>query len=76
VWGFIMVLAFSLPMLVRPVIKMDQGFWVEAHVLAFEFLCVPLRNELDSLNAGVITPDLYDLLITRVFAERPATTTA
>jgi hypothetical protein len=34
VWGFIMVLAFSRLMFVRPVLKMDQRSWVEAHVLA------------------------------------------
>ena len=36
VWGFIMVLAFSRLMFLRPVLNMDQRSWVEAHVLAFE----------------------------------------
>ena len=70
VWGFIMVLAFSRLMFVRPVLKMDQRSWVEAHVLAFEFFGgVPLRIVPDNLKTGVITPDLYDPLINRAFAE-------
>jgi transposase len=70
VWGFIMVLAFSRLMFVRPVLKMDQRSWVEAHVLAFEFFGgVPLRVVPDNLKTGVITPDLYDPLINRAFAE-------
>jgi transposase len=70
VWGFIIVLAFSRLMFVRPVLKMDQRSWVEAHVLAFEFFGgVPLRIVPDNLKTGVITPDLYDPLINRAFAE-------
>ena len=70
VWGFIIVLAFSRLMFVRPVLKMDQCSWVEAHVAAFEFFGgVPLRIVPDNLKTGVITPDLYDPLINRAFAE-------
>ncbi|HVA08728.1 MAG TPA: IS21 family transposase [Acidimicrobiales bacterium] len=70
VWGFIMVLAFSRLMFVRPVLKMDQRSWVEAHVLAFDFFGgVPLRIVPDNLKTGVIKPDLYDPLINRAFAE-------
>jgi transposase len=70
VWGFIMVLAFSRLIFLRPVLKMDQRSWVEAHVLAFEFFGgVPLRVVPDNLKTGVITPDLYDPLINRAFAE-------
>jgi transposase len=70
VWGFIIVLAFSRLMFLRPVLKMDQRSWVEAHVLAFEFFGgVPLRIVPDNLKTGVITPDLYDPLINRAFAE-------
>jgi hypothetical protein len=70
VWGFIMVLAFSRLMFLRPVLKMDQRSWVEAHVLAFEFFGgAPLRVVPDNLKTGVITPDLYDPLINRAFAE-------
>ncbi len=37
VQGFIMVLAFSRIMFLRPVLTMDEASWVESHVLAFEF---------------------------------------
>src|SRR5215207_9653990 len=37
VWAFIMVLACSRHMFVRPVLSMNQQAWVEAHVAAFEF---------------------------------------
>jgi hypothetical protein len=37
VWGFIMVLAFSRLLFLRPVLKMDEVSWVESHVAAFEF---------------------------------------
>ncbi|MGH9046473.1 MAG: IS21 family transposase [Acidimicrobiales bacterium] len=70
VWGFIMVLAFSRLIFLRPVLKMDQRSWVESHVLAFEFFGgVPLRIVPDNLKTGVITPDLYDPLINRAFSE-------
>jgi transposase len=73
VWGFIMVLAFSRLMFVRPVLKMDQPSWVESHVLAFEFFNgVPRRIVPDNLKTGVITPDLYDPLINRAFGELAA----
>ena len=55
VWGFIMVLAFSRLMFVRPVLKMDQRAWVEAHVLAFEFFGgVPLRVVPDYVPRNII----------------------
>ena len=37
IWAFVMVLAFSRLMFVRPVLRMDQQAWTEAHVAAFEF---------------------------------------
>ena len=37
VWAFVMVLACSRHMFVRPVLWMDQPSWVAAHVAAFEF---------------------------------------
>jgi transposase len=37
VWGFIIVLAFSRLMFLRPVLRMDERSWVESHVLAFQF---------------------------------------
>ena len=44
VWAFVMVLACSRHMFVRPVLKMDQRAWTECHVAAFEFFGgVPAR---------------------------------
>jgi transposase len=37
VWAFVMVLACSRHMFVRPVLSMDQAAWVACHVAAFEF---------------------------------------
>ena len=37
VWAFVMVLAYSRHLFVRPVLKMDQRAWTECHVEAFEF---------------------------------------
>jgi transposase len=37
VQAFVMVLACSRYMFVRPVLKMDQRAWTECHVEAFEF---------------------------------------
>jgi transposase len=73
VWGFIMVLACSRLMFVRPVLKMDERSWVESHVLAFEFFAgVVLRVVPDNLKTGVIKADLYDPLINRSFGEMAA----
>jgi transposase len=44
VQAFVMVLACSRHMFVRPVLKMDQQAWTECHVAAFEFFGgVPAR---------------------------------
>ena len=44
VWAFVMVLACSRHMFVRPVLRMDQRAWTECHVAAFEFFDgVPAR---------------------------------
>lgn len=70
VQGFIMVLAFSRMMFLRPVLTMDEASWVECHVLAFEFFGgVVARVVPDNLKTGVIKPDLYDPLINRSFGE-------
>ena len=70
VWGFIMVLAYSRMLFLRPVFKMDQASWVEAHVAAFEFFgLAPARVVPDNLKTGVVKPDLYDPTINRAFAE-------
>ena len=61
-----MVLAFSRLMFVRPVLRMDQQAWTEAHVAAFEFFGggVPRRLVPDNLRTGVDKPDLYDPRVT------------
>ena len=70
VWGFIIVLAFSRLMFLRPVLKMDERSWVESHVLAFEFFTGGvLRIVPDNLKTGVIKADLYDPLINKAFGE-------
>ena len=44
VWAFVMVLAFSRHMFVRPVFVMDQRAWTQCHMEAFSFFGgVPLR---------------------------------
>ena len=35
VWAFVMVLACSRHVFVRPVLRMDQAAWTQAHVEAF-----------------------------------------
>ncbi len=70
VWVFVVVLAFSRHMFVRPVLKMDQRSWTAAHVAALEFFggC-PARLVPDNLKTGVDRPDLYDPKINRSYAE-------
>ena len=73
VWAFVMVLACSRHMFVRPVLKMDQRAWTECHVAAFGFLGgVPARLVPDNLRTGVDQPDLYDPKINRSYAELAA----
>jgi transposase len=44
IWAFVMVLACSRHLLVRPVILLDQQGWSESHVAAFAFFGgVPAR---------------------------------
>jgi len=70
VWGFLMVLACSRLLFLRPVLKMDQTSWVEAHVAAVEYFggC-PARIVPDNLKTGVLKADLYDPKINRAFDE-------
>jgi transposase len=73
VWAFVMVLACSRHMFVRPVLSMDQRSWVASHVAAFEFFAgVPARLVPDNLKTGVTKPDLYDPKINRAYAEMAA----
>lgn len=70
VWAFVMVLACSRHMFVRPVLSMDQRSWTASHVAAFEFFDgVPARLVPDNLKTGVTKPDLYDPKINRAYAE-------
>jgi transposase len=73
VWAFVMVLAYSRHMFVRPVLRMDQRAWTECHVEAFTFFGgVPARLVPDNLKTGVDKPDLYDPKINRSYAELAA----
>jgi transposase len=70
VWGFILVLTCSRLMFLRPVLRMDEASWVEAHVLGLEFFGgSPRRVVPDNVKTGVIRPDLYDPKINKAFAE-------
>ena len=70
VWAFVMVLAASRHMFVRPVLSMDQRAWNAAHVAAFGFFGgTPARIVPDNLKTGVTKPDLYDPKINRAYAE-------
>jgi len=70
IWAFVMVLAVSRLMFVRPVLSMDQRSWTECHVQAFAFFGgVPARLVPDNLRTGVARPDLYDPKINRSYAE-------
>src|SRR2546423_595625 len=73
VWAFVMVLAASRHMFLRPVLTMDQQAWTQAHVEAFAFFGgAPARLVPDNLKTGVDRPDLYDPKINRSYAELAA----
>jgi transposase len=68
VWAFVMVLSHSRHMFVRPVLKMDQQAWTQAHVEAFAFFGgVPARIVPDNLATGVDRADLYDPKLNRAY---------
>jgi hypothetical protein len=70
VWAFVMVLAASRHMFVRPVLVMDQRSWVTSHVAAFGFFHgVTRRLVPDNLKTGVDRPDLYDPKLNRAYGE-------
>jgi transposase len=70
VWAFVMVLAASRHMFVRPVLVMDQRSWVASHVEAFSFFGgVTRRLVPDNLKTGVDRPDLYDPKMNRAYGE-------
>jgi hypothetical protein len=69
VWAFVIVLACSRHMFVRPVLTMDQAAWTEAHVEAFAFFGgVPRRLIPDNLRTGVDKPDCCPSLILPMMA--------
>lgn len=71
--AFVMVLAHSRHMFVRPVLSLDQQAWTAAHVAAFEFFGgVAARLVPDNLKTGVERPDLYDPKINRSYGELAA----
>ena len=73
VWAFVMVLACSRHMFVRPVLRLDSASWVAAHVAAFAYFAgSPRRLVPDNLATGVERPDLYDPKINRAYAELAA----
>jgi DNA-binding Lrp family transcriptional regulator len=54
VWGFVMVLAASRHMFVRPVLKMDAGSWVAANVAGLEFFGgVPRRLVIENVPRNI-----------------------
>ncbi|MGH3717163.1 MAG: IS21 family transposase, partial [Micromonosporaceae bacterium] len=70
VWAFVLVLACSRHMFVRPVLTMDQAAWTAAHVAAFAFFGgAPARIVPDNLATGVTKADLYDPKLNRSYAE-------
>jgi len=73
VWAFVMVLACSRHMFVRPVLGMDAAAWVAANVAGLAFFGgVPRRLVIDNLRTGVDRPDLYDPKVNRAYAEMAA----
>ncbi len=73
VWAFVMVLACSRHMFVRPVLRLDARSWVAAHVAAFAFFGGAARRLVpDNLATGVDRPDLYDPKINRAYGELAA----
>jgi transposase len=73
VWAFVMVLAWSRHMFVRPVLRLDALAWTAAHVAAYAFFGgVALRTVIDNLRTGVDRADLYDPRLNRGYAELAA----
>lgn len=73
VHAFVMVLAASRHMFVRPCLAMNQAEWTACHVAAFEFFNgVPARLVPDNLRTGVDRPDLYDPKMNRTYSELAA----
>lgn len=70
VWAFVMVLAASRHLFVRPVVTMTVADWITSHVAAFGFFGgTPRRVVVDNLKAGVVKADVYDPKLNRAYAE-------
>jgi transposase len=70
IWAFVMVLACSRHMFVRPSIGLDQQSFVAAHVAAFSYFGGSVRRLVpDNLATGVERADLYDPKINRAYGE-------
>ena len=71
-WAFVMVLAAASlqHLFVWPVVQMSLVAFIDAQVAAFSFFGgAPRRLVVDNLQAGVLTPDLYDPTLNRTSAE-------
>lgn len=67
VYVFVMTLSHSR---LRFIFRQDTMTWIDCHIRAFHFFCgVPKTIILDNLKAGVISPDLYDPVLNRAYAE-------
>ena len=77
VQAFVMVLACSRHMFVRPVLVMDQRAWTECHVAAFAFFGgVPARLVPDNLKTGWTSPTCMTRRSTGPMPSSPHTTAA
>jgi transposase len=71
--AFVMVLAASRHMFVRPVVCMDQANWIDAHIAGFNFFGGATERWVpDNLKTGTIRPDLYDPKLNRGYNELAA----
>jgi transposase len=69
-WAFVMTLAASRHMFVRPVWRLDLRAWITCHVDAFDFFgAVPRRLVVDNLKDGVVRASLYDPKLNRTYEE-------
>ncbi|MGH2379412.1 MAG: IS21 family transposase, partial [Candidatus Limnocylindria bacterium] len=70
VWAFVATLRASGMHFVRPVLRMDRATWITCHIEALRFFGGCARFWIpDNLRAGVLTPDLYDPKLNRVYRE-------
>lgn len=73
VWAFVVVLACSRHMFVRPVFSLDARSWVASHVAALSFFTgCPRRLVPDNLATGVAKADIYDPKVNLAYGELAA----